>query len=116
MIKRNIYSRVNWRSYLDPTDNSRVQRFLNMNGTEVFVEIVDNIDKAIDNNADNMMLLVHPHVTSIVVVKREEFDGLLNHCLNYLIDKEEYESCTKVTEVIKKNKEFQKEKDKTEKK
>lgn len=97
-----VYNMTNWRTYLDPLGNKRVQNFLNSKGIQVFSSLVTSIDGAIDTNAEKLVLLVHPNVSSLVLVKPIEYDEVLNHCLDYFKKIEEYELCAETVLVIKK--------------
>lgn len=99
MLKRHIHSTVGWRKYLDPNENSRASVFLKKNGTRVFTELISNIEHAIDENKEEVIILVHPNVTSVVSIGRGEYVVILNHCLEWFKKKEEYEYCAKIVKI-----------------
>lgn len=103
MIKRKLYSRVNWRKYLDPTNKQRVQRFIKTNGPTVFTAIVETIENAMEDDLEEVMILVHPNVSSVAVVSKDEYDEVLTHCLQYFESIEKYENCDNIL-AIKNNK------------
>lgn len=107
MIKRNIYSQTSWRTYLDPVNNPRVQRFLDINGYEIFEDLIVEIETVIDKKSKSLVVLIHPNATSVINIPVEEFDDLLNHSLQYYINNELYESCSNITRIIEKNKKYQ---------
>lgn len=102
MVKRQLFSTVGWRKYLDPADNPRVNRFLKKNGEVVFAQIVSNIETAIDSKQDEFIMLVHPNVSSAVSVKQLEYNELLNHCLTWYKKTENYEKCAEIIKIRKK--------------
>lgn len=100
-MKRTLYSRVEWRKYLDPTDRPRVNRFLQAQGDYVFDEIVKNIENANINGIESLMILVHPNVSSVVMVDQHDYKEVLQHCLDYFKSKENYEQCAKILKLKK---------------
>jgi len=99
MINRNIYSRVGWRKYLDPTNKPRVSNFIKSCGNNVFTQIVKAIDTAIDENLSEIILLVHPNVSSVVIIEKNNYDEVLIHCLNYFKSIENYEQCANIIKI-----------------
>ena len=99
MIKRNIYSYVGWRSYLDHTNNLRVQRFLEINGRKILPELVSEIDVSISKRIGSFLLLVHPNASSIILIESKDYMDILQHCLDYFIENELFELCDDVIKV-----------------
>jgi len=99
MVKQQFQSTVGWRTYLDPTNNNRVTRFLKTNGNSVFNQIVKNIHMAISNDYKQLVLIVHPNVPSVVVVTASEYPELLEHCLNWFKTHEDYEQCSNIIKI-----------------
>ena len=89
MLKRKLYSRVNWRKYLDPTNRPRVNSFIKQRGDVVFGQIVETIKEAIKEETPEIMIMVHPNVSSVVVINSDEYKEVLTHCLNYFKSKEQ---------------------------
>lgn len=98
---------VDWKEYLVPTNkNKRVQRFLDSRGVDVFGGLVASISEAVDMKVDKLHVMVHPNVTSIVIVKPHHYMEILNHSLNFFKEKEEYELCAETVSIIEKVKKF----------
>jgi hypothetical protein len=92
-MTQQFQSTVGWRTYLDPTNNPRVSRFLKKNGSVVFEQVVRNIRTAIDERHDKFVLIAHPNVSSVIVVSTIEYRELLAHCLEWFKSHENYEQC-----------------------
>ena len=106
MTKRKLYSKVGWRKYLDPTGRPRVKRFIETNGNVVFNQIVECINNAADDAQSEIMVLVHPNVSAVVVIEENDYDEVLTHCLQYFQSKEKYEECGKIVNLKKKIKDI----------
>lgn len=101
MKGRKLYSKVGWRKYLDPTDRPRVKHFIDVNGTVVFNQVVECIKNASIDNQSEIMLLVHPNVSAVVVIEENDYDEVLTHCLHYFQSKEKYEECSNIVKLKK---------------
>lgn len=99
MQKKTIFTKVGWRKYLDPTDNPRVDKFLKSSGRKVLAQIVDGIQEAIENNTPELVVLVHPNVSSVVVIPSKEYDEVLTHSLQFFKSVEGYEQCHKILNI-----------------
>lgn len=94
---------VDWREYLDPNTSLRVEKFLKYNGTRVFTNLIDSIEKSIHGNTKKVVVLVHPNVSSLIILEEDNYIEILDHCLFYFKSIEDYLICAR----IKKLKEFQ---------
>jgi hypothetical protein len=101
MTKRKLYSKVGWRKYLDPTGRPRVKRFIETNGNVVFNQVVECIKNASIDNQSEIMVLVHPNVSAVVVIEENDYDEVLTHCLQYFQSKEKYEECGNIIKLKK---------------
>ncbi len=96
------YSVVDWRTYLDPTNNHRVTSFLKHNGTNTFKELIKSIEEAYDEDIPMIVVLVHPNVTSLSLIKQSDYVTVLKHSLKYFEFTENYKYCSDVVKIIKK--------------
>lgn len=92
---------VEWRTYLDPSKNKRVRKFIKYRGQEVFTNLYQSIDAAISNNTEELLILVHPNVSSIVSISKKEYIEVLNHCINFFKSIQGYESCAEIVKIKK---------------
>jgi hypothetical protein len=101
MEENTLYPTVGWRTYLDPTKNKRVRRFIKFNGIEVFTNLYKSIDAALDDGATEILILVHPNVSSIVSIPEKQYTEVLNHCIDFFKSIQGYESCAEIVKIIK---------------
>ena len=97
-----LYSVTNWRTYLDPTGNKRVEKFLASRGLTVLAGLITTIESAVDQGMEKLVILVHPNVSSLIMVTDVEYEEVLNYCLDYFQTLEEYELCADTLRILKK--------------
>ena len=102
MENTDAYPTVGWRTYLDPSKSDRVRKFIKLNGAEIFTKLYETIESATEDGQDQILVLVHPNVTSIVSISQEEFIEVLNHCIKYFESIQGYESCAQIVKIRKK--------------
>lgn len=101
-MENNItHTTVGWRTYLDPTKNNRVRKFIKFNGTEVFTNLYKSIDTAIKEDTAEILVLVHPNVSSIISIEKKEYIEVLNHCIDFFKSIQGYESCAEIVNIKK---------------
>lgn len=94
-----IYSVVNWKEYLDPTDSTRVDNFLKKYGTRVFSNLIKKIKSAHESDIKSFAILVHPNVSSLSIINKKDYLSVLTHCLMYFKSLENYEKCAEIVKL-----------------
>lgn len=102
MKDKENFKTVNWRTYLDDTNNERVKRFLRKRGIAVYTELVKSIDMALEYGTENLIVLIHPNVTNLIQIVPNEFPEVLNQALNFFKSREAYEMCSETVKIINK--------------
>lgn len=101
MENRQIHETVGWRTYLDPSKNNRVRKFIKYNGTQVFTNLYKSIDVSLNDGTEEILVLVHPNVSSIISISKNEYIEVLNHCISYFKSIQGYESCAEIVKIKK---------------
>jgi hypothetical protein len=99
------FTTVSWRKYLIPTTD-RIIKFLDSRGVDVMNQISQIIDEANRDSKKEVTVMIHPNLSSAILIKEKDYVEVLNICLDFLIKKEEYEKCSNIQlykEKIKKN-------------
>lgn len=96
MRRAKAFSTVNWRRYLDTTENPRAQSFLNSNGDEVLWQIAGTVHKAAKKKSKEVVLLIHPNAGAVIRIPKEEYEEMLDLCLKWFVHREDYEKCTDI--------------------
>jgi len=97
MRRAKAFSTVNWRKYLDVKTNPRAKSFLESRGDDVLWQIAQNIYRDKTRRKENqVILLVHPNAGAVIRIKEDEYEEVLNLCLNWFLAKENYKRCSKI--------------------
>jgi len=95
-MRTQIINTVNWRNYLIPNGNKRVEAFLESRGNEVFNQITLNVFQAIRNGKSKLVLIVHPNAGNAIVITKDEYSEFLEIASNWFLKTENYEMCGKI--------------------
>ena len=101
------YSTVKWEEYLVSETSERAHKFISANGDVLFKTIFEKIKDAIENESKQILMLVHPNATALVVVNESDYLPILNHCIVFYEQTENYRMCSKIlkfTKTLKSNK------------
>lgn len=96
MRKAKAFSTVNWRKYLDIKTNPRAKSFLESRGDEVLWQIAGTVHKAAKGEVPEVVLLIHPNAGAVIRIPKDEYDEMLELCLNWFVHREDYEKCTDI--------------------
>lgn len=99
-MKVATYNTVDWKKYLKPNSNVRINRFLDKKGHDVFHQISLNIRKANRNGWEKIVLLIHPNAGNLMVIPKQDYLEVLNIAHNWFLEKEMYENCSTIQEII----------------
>jgi hypothetical protein len=84
-------------------DPSVVEMFYNNNIEKINGDLFDAVNIALKEDLLQVpvfRLLVLTHYEIVLIVKRENFDNVLQKCLTYFEEKEEYEKCQTALNMI----------------
>ena len=93
MRRAKAFSTVNWRKYLDVKTNPRAKSFLESRGDEVLWQIASTIHKAAKSKSPEVVLMIHPNAGAVIRIPKEEYQEILQLCLNWFTVREDYEKC-----------------------
>lgn len=93
---------VNWRYYLDSNENSRAEIFLKYRGDNLFKLIINSMKETIRNRQNSIVMLVHPNVSKLVEIPKNEYIDLLDFAIKWYESNEEYEMCGYINNFKKK--------------
>jgi hypothetical protein len=108
MIKHRVLNIVNWKRYLLPGTSKRVDKFLEKNGTDVHTQISNRVFKAIRNNEEKIVIIVHRHINNAICIEQNEYNEYLDVASKWFLKIEDYLMCGQIKnyvdrEKIKKN-------------
>jgi hypothetical protein len=100
MSKREYHSTVGWRKYFDLNHSPRVERFLKANGLIIFNQLLENIEEAVENKIEEVLILAHKNAGSIVCVKEKDYKEVLEHSMKWFLQGEHYEQCGRIKSLL----------------
>ena len=68
----------------------------------MFKSLVTNIAEGIEDNLESVNVAEIKHHDIIINVSRSEWEGGLNKALEYYVNTEEYEECSKIKNILSK--------------
>tara|TARA_B110001450_G_C17568965_1_gene459967 strand:+ start:424 stop:783 length:360 start_codon:yes stop_codon:yes gene_type:complete len=89
---------VSWEKYLLPTDEPRINKFLESRGNEVFFQISTAINTAVSSDRKSVVILIHPNIRNVIEIKKKDFITVLNRANEWFVSKEKYELCSVISE------------------
>ena len=89
---------VSWERYLLPTDEPRINKFLESRGNQVFFQISTAINNAVADNRASVVILIHPNIKNVIEIKKKDFITVLNRANEWFVSKEKYEVCSVISE------------------
>ena len=69
---------------------------------QVFKSLIRNITEGIEYNLDSVNIAEIKNQDVIISVPKTEWKGGLENAMNYYIEREEYEECSKIKKLIEK--------------
>ena len=88
---------VSWEKYLLPTDEPRINKFLESRGNEVFFQICTAINTAVSSDRKSVVILIHPNIRNVIEIKKKDFITVLNRANEWFVSKEKYEVCSVIS-------------------
>ena len=70
--------------------------------TQVYKSLVEGVSEAIKNNKDKIRLCEVKNSNQFITVEKQNWKSSLDSALQYYIDVEEYEECSKIKDLIDK--------------
>lgn len=95
-MKARVFNTVDWRKYLDNSDNPRIKTFLESRGNDVFNQICENINRANRNNQTKIVLLIHPNAGNVISISKNDFNEVYDIAMKWFLKNEDYRMCSKI--------------------
>jgi hypothetical protein len=98
--KTKVYNIIDWKRYLVQDDHPMSKNFVESFGIEVFKHAITSIKTSLDLGTNEFSLFTVKHHNIMSVVLRDDYELLLNYAMTWLIEKEEYESCAEIRDLL----------------
>jgi len=96
----NMYVKTNWRKYFDEDASPAVQEYLSQNGDKVYPWILQILKAAIEENLEEVAIIKFTDSKMFATIDKSEYKDLLNKMMEYFIEKEQYEQCGAIRDLI----------------
>jgi hypothetical protein len=96
----NMYAKTNWRKYFDEDASPAVQQYLSENGDKLYPWILQILQSAVEENLEEVAIIKFTDSKMFATIDKSEYKDLLNKIMEYFIEKEEYEQCVKIRDLI----------------
>ena len=70
--------------------------------SQVYKSLIDNVKEGVEFDLESVNIAEIKHTDYIISVPKSEWKAGLNKAMDYYIEKEEYEECTRIKNLIKK--------------
>lgn len=98
--KTKVYNIIDWKRYLVKDDHPMSKYFLESFGIEVFKHAITSIKTSLQLGTTEFSLFTVKHHNIMSVVPQDDYEMLLNYAMIWLIEKEEYELCAEIRDLL----------------
>jgi hypothetical protein len=108
---KRIYYRLNWKDYIKTSGNSSKE-----NKDSLYEFLYNEVKSASSKNLKELCVAADNYTRTMILVPNDEYIELLQECILYFQNKEDYELCIKIRDTIErvKKKKLKKRKPKSE--
>ena len=96
----NMYAKTSWRKYFDENASPAVQQYLTDNGDKLYPWILQILQSAVEENLEEVAIIKFTDSKMFATIDKSEYKELLNKMMDYFIQKEEYEQCVSIRDLI----------------
>lgn len=98
--KKKVYNIIDWKRYIIQNEHPISLYFLDSFGIEIFKHAIRSIKTSLQSGTTEFSLFAIKHHNIISVVIRDDYSVLLNYATIWLIEKEEYELCAEIRDLL----------------
>jgi hypothetical protein len=100
---KRIYYRLNWKNYLsDVEGEGGFSGHLKNKGDIIYQTFFKQIKTASARNLKELCITIDDYSRTMIVISRDEYAEVLSMCMMYFQNKEEYEQCVEIRNLIQK--------------
>jgi hypothetical protein len=100
---KRIYYRLNWKNYLsDVEGEGGFSGHLQNKGDIIYQTFFKQIKTASARNLKELCISIDDYSRTMIVITRDEYIEVLNICMMYFQNKENYEQCIEIRNLIEK--------------
>ena len=93
---KRIYYRLNWKEYLNSGNKK------NESTDELYSLLFSEVKSALSKGTEELCIAADTYTRTMILVPIEEYTQLLEECINYFQQKENYEKCIEIRNTLEK--------------
>ncbi len=93
---KRIYYRLNWKEYLNSGNKK------NESTHELYSLLYSEVKSALNKNLNELCITADAYTRTMILVPYDEYSQLLDECINYFQQKENYEKCIEIKKTLEK--------------
>ena len=95
-----MYAKTDWKKYFHEESSPAVKEYLETNADRIYPWILTIIKQAVDENLDEVAIIKFTDTKMFATIQQNEYTDLLNKIMEHFIEKEEYEQCAVIRDMI----------------
>lgn len=100
---KRIYYRLNWKNYLNDVEGEHgFSGHLKDKGDIIYQTFFNQIKSASARNLKELCISIDDYSRTMIIISRDEYIEVLSVCMMYFQNKEEYEKCIEIRNLIEK--------------
>jgi hypothetical protein len=96
----NMYAKTDWKKYFHEESSPAVKEYIETNADRIYPWILTIIKQAVDEKLDEVAIIKFTDTKMFATIQRNEYTDLLNKIMEHFIEKEEYEQCAHIRDLI----------------
>lgn len=94
-----IYFRLNWRDYFRVSDK-HLKKIKKENLSELYKRIYKDVRSAVSQNRAEQLIALDDSTRTVISVPKQDYKEMLDQCMKYLLETEDYESCAEIRDLL----------------
>ncbi len=95
-----MYAKTDWKKYFHEESSPAVKEYIETNADRIYPWILTIIKQAVDEKLDEVAIIKFTDTKMFATIQRNEYTDLLNKIMEHFIEKEEYEQCAHIRDLI----------------
>ena len=95
-----MYAKTDWKKYFHEESSPAVKEYIETNADRIYPWILTIIKQAVDEDLDEVAIIKFTDTKMFATIQRNEYTDLLNKIMEHFIEKEEYEQCAHIRDLI----------------
>lgn len=95
-----MYVKVDWRNYFDEKASPAVHNYISNNADTIYPWLYDVLKHAVSKNLEEVAIVRFIDSKMYATIKKKDYVDLLEKIMEHFINKEEYEMCASIRDMI----------------